>query len=75
MRSMVEGLFLPPENPSTALRAVPLPGKGRGGMRTPPSKPLNLPQNMVNKSFTSWRRIRVEALWLVAVPRGQRKRL
>ena len=27
MRSMVEGFFLRPKNPSTALRAVPLPRK------------------------------------------------
>jgi hypothetical protein len=32
MRSMVEGIFLTPQNPSTALRAVPLPGKSRGGI-------------------------------------------
>ena len=30
MRSMVEGTFTA-KDPSTALRAVPLPGKGRGG--------------------------------------------
>jgi N-acyl-D-amino-acid deacylase len=29
---MVEGSFQIPKNPSTALRAVPLPGKGRGGL-------------------------------------------
>jgi hypothetical protein len=32
MRSMVEGPFRP-MNPSTALRAVPLPEKSRGGFR------------------------------------------
>jgi hypothetical protein len=31
MRSMVEGFLGRLKNPSTALRAVPLPGKGRGG--------------------------------------------
>jgi len=31
MRSMVEGFFQLPKNPSTALRAVPLPEKSRGG--------------------------------------------
>jgi hypothetical protein len=36
MRSMVEGLTL--KNPSTALRAVPLPAKSRGG-------PANLSYN------------------------------
>jgi hypothetical protein len=38
MRSMVEGFFQTPQNPSTTLRVVPLPGKGRGGLircRTP----------------------------------------
>jgi hypothetical protein len=30
MRSLVEGSFQPPKNPSTALRAVPLPAKSRG---------------------------------------------
>ena len=33
MRSMVEGPFQLPKNPSTALRAVPLPRKGGGGFR------------------------------------------
>jgi N-acyl-D-amino-acid deacylase len=32
MRSMVEGLFQTPKNPSTALRAVPLPRKIGGGI-------------------------------------------
>ncbi len=32
MRSMVEGPFPSLENPSTALRAVPLPAKSRGGI-------------------------------------------
>jgi hypothetical protein len=34
MRSMVEGLFKRPKNPSTALRAVPLPRKAGGGIET-----------------------------------------
>ena len=34
MRSMVEGFSRPPKNPSTALRAVPLPAKSRGGIQT-----------------------------------------
>ncbi len=33
MRSMVEGPFQTPKNPSTALRAVPLPRKSGGGFR------------------------------------------
>jgi hypothetical protein len=33
MRSMVEGPLQSPKNPSTALRAVPLPEKSRGGIR------------------------------------------
>jgi hypothetical protein len=33
MRSMAEGFFQAPENPSTALRAVPLPAKSRGGIK------------------------------------------
>jgi len=33
MRSMVEGPFQTPKNPSTALRAVPLPEKSRGGFK------------------------------------------
>ena len=32
MRSMVEGFSGRRKNPSTALRAVPLPGKCRGGI-------------------------------------------
>jgi hypothetical protein len=32
MRSMVVGSFLTPKNPSTALRAVPLPRKPGGGI-------------------------------------------
>jgi hypothetical protein len=32
MRSMVEGPLPAPKNPSTALRAVPLPAKSRGGI-------------------------------------------
>jgi hypothetical protein len=32
MRSMVEGFLLTPKNPSTALRAVPLPQKSGGGL-------------------------------------------
>ena len=32
MRSMVEGFSGGSKNPSTALRAVPLPGKCRGGI-------------------------------------------
>jgi hypothetical protein len=31
MRSIAEGVLPAPENPSTALRAVPLPGECRGG--------------------------------------------
>jgi hypothetical protein len=31
MRSMVEGFYPTPKNPSTALCAVPLPAKSRGG--------------------------------------------
>ena len=34
MRSMVEGVLLTPKNPSTALRAVPLPRKAGGGIRS-----------------------------------------
>jgi hypothetical protein len=37
MRSMVEGAFLTLKNPSTALRAVPLPEKSRGGMVPAPT--------------------------------------
>jgi len=33
MRSMVEGFLGIRKNPSTALRAVPLPEKSRGGIR------------------------------------------
>ena len=33
MRSMVERLFGTPKNPSTALRAVPLPRKSGGGFQ------------------------------------------
>jgi hypothetical protein len=33
-RSLVEGFFPTPKSPSTALRAVPLPGKCRGGILT-----------------------------------------
>ena len=33
-RSLVEGTLLSPQNPSTTLRAVPLPAKSRGGIRT-----------------------------------------
>jgi hypothetical protein len=40
MRSMVEGAFLTPKNPSTALRAVPLPGKCRGGFSPPDPRQL-----------------------------------
>jgi hypothetical protein len=36
MRNMVEGLSLPKKNPSTALRAVPLPAKSRGGIKVAP---------------------------------------
>jgi hypothetical protein len=32
MRSMVEGFFQTSKNPSTALRAVPLPAQSRGGI-------------------------------------------
>ena len=32
MRSMVEGFFETPKNPSTALRAVPLPRETGGGI-------------------------------------------
>jgi hypothetical protein len=32
MRSMVEGFLQSPKNPSTELRAVPLPAKTRGGI-------------------------------------------
>jgi hypothetical protein len=32
MRTMVEGPSRLPNNPSTALRAVPLPGECRGGL-------------------------------------------
>ena len=32
MRSMVEGAYPVWKNPSTALRAVPLPAKSRGGI-------------------------------------------
>jgi hypothetical protein len=34
MRSMVEGPFSDTKNPSTALRAVPLPKKSWGGIQT-----------------------------------------
>ena len=34
MRSMVEGPFPTLENPSTALRAVPLPRKSGGGIQS-----------------------------------------
>ena len=33
MRSMVEGFFRSQQNPSTALRAVPLPRKAGGGIK------------------------------------------
>jgi hypothetical protein len=34
MRSMVEGPLPSPQNPSTALRAIPLPRKSGGGIST-----------------------------------------
>jgi hypothetical protein len=42
MRSMVEGFFQSPKNPSTALRAVPLPRKSGGGFQARKAPASNL---------------------------------
>jgi hypothetical protein len=49
MRSMVEGRLPGPKNPSTELRALPLPEKSWGGFRAacpPPPGPLTEAQEI-----------------------------